>query len=328
MDALRLGEFQLRWSVNEAGHQWIMEEDLSRQPQVELNLPAWPGKITPPVLFHRVHEPLLSQRWESPECTRVRQYAPLSYDGLFRQFANLGDDFDAMQAFANQYGLLTKGQLVTFRARKSDDEPRWTIVEPQVFWQVQIRTMDRLVWLWDRINGPRYELEKIVASTKSRNVDGELAYDVDIHFPAGFDQPVVDPVATINRSGTADRLLPEHEPEGFFPSLFQRQHTVPDPVESATLYLSKELNEILAGHARPVILPWQRGQITIWLDSLLAGMYAQFAIEVAGRSVPIKVCEAQGCGKPFEPTRRSQRFCSPECRNRSWYRQHPKRPRR
>lgn len=325
MDELRLGEFQLLWSVNMAGHRWIMERDLSRQSSIKLNVPSWPGRIVPPVMIRRVHEPLLAARWVRHDGTDTRQYAPLRCEGLFRTFSRLGDDFDAMREFADEYGLLTRGQMATLPPRASDGPALTTIVEPQAFWQTQVRTMARLVWLWDQVRGPKRVLEQFVSCRPSKGFDGELAYDVEVRFPTVLGEPRDGPVATISPTGTASWLLAEHQPEGFFPPLFPPMQTTPDPVLSAHLYVATEVNQILMGHARPVVLPWKRGQITIWLDSLLAGMYAQFALEVAGRSVSVKVCEAQGCGKPFVPKPR-QRFCSDRCRNRDHYRKHPKRP--
>lgn len=93
-----------------------------------------------------------------------------------------------------------------------------------------------------------------------------------------------------------------------------------DVVGPAGYYVHLKVNDRLRGHASPVVLPFRKGEIFMFPDSLLAAVYTLFAMELSGRQRPAIICH--GCDKYFIPKHGRQQFCEEACRKRKWYRDH------
>ena len=70
------------------------------------------------------------------------------------------------------------------------------------------------------------------------------------------------------------------------------------------------------------MLPFRKGDIYLFPDSLKAAIYTLVALELSGRQRPSVICA--GCGSYFIPGHGRQRFCEDACRKRSWHQKHKK----
>ena len=98
-----------------------------------------------------------------------------------------------------------------------------------------------------------------------------------------------------------------------------------DVVEPARYYLCARINERLAGHVKPTLMPFMHMDILMFPDCLLTAMYVLFAMEVSGKTRPAIMC--RGCERYFIPEHASQIFCEATCRKRHWWtKKHGKQP--
>lgn len=129
--------FIFRWTVNEAGHEWLKGAD---------------GKLR---LFPR-HTPGVGIRYYAPE------------PGLFREFAALNPARDAIQEFAGKYGDLFDRWDIMQTPRSA----RFVGGTSLDRWKIKIADMRDIVSIWDQIQDERLaELRKIIV--RSRN---EICY--------------------------------------------------------------------------------------------------------------------------------------------------------
>jgi hypothetical protein len=86
-------------------------------------------------------------------------------------------------------------------------------------------------------------------------------------------------------------------------------------------FVCREVNNKLRGHVNPSVLPFADRRIRHFMDSLLAGLYFEFARELSGRGDATieKECANPQCVQLFRPTRRDRRYCSGPCRSLAGY---------
>lgn len=127
--------FAFRWTVNEAGYEWLNGPD---------------GKLR---LFPR-YQPGLGLRSYTPE------------PGLFREFAELNPTRDNIQHFAEKYGdLFDRWDITHTRVRQDARTVGGTSLDR---WKIKIADMRAIVTIWDHIRDKRLdELRKIIVRTKN-----------------------------------------------------------------------------------------------------------------------------------------------------------------
>lgn len=249
-------------------------------------------------------------RWPHMGGTKGRVYQPLrECTGLFRTFAFTRPDRDSILAFAKRFGRLGCG-TVEIREEGMDPEQKGRFIdfagEPLHIWMTQIRTMRRLVRLWDACCENDVTALAAVIQWKGKS---EVWYKA----PAGKkrepdldpDCPTVEePIATPTHDGSS---LEHFQPgDVFAPALF---------------YLQGQVNRQLA--LMPVRLVWQADEARLRRrlipESLEAALWLQFVEAIDGQK---KYRACKKCGLWFELSpkiaRTSRHFCSGNCRNRAY----------
>ena len=230
------------------------------------------------------------------------QYAPLAVPALHRKFGRLEPTQGRILRFAEEYGLLTGGQPLIYPG-KGQQELRW-FGEPLSLWQAEIAQMSDLLGFWDLARKrPAGPLGKLVIWRND---------------PLGVAVRRRD-----SQSGLVGMRVLASETDTSTASLLNRW-SYGDVVEPAQYYVHLEVNERLRGHVTPAVLPFNKGEILMFPDSLLSAMYTLFALELSGRQRPSIECA--GCGVYFPPQHGSQRYCRQSCRKQRWYHQSPRSP--
>lgn len=126
--------FVFRWTVNEAGYEWLEGAD---------------GKLR---LFPRYKQGL-----------GLRSYTP--EPALFRQFGELNPTRDEIQQFAEKYGdLFDRWDITHTRVRQDARFVGGTSLER---WKIKIGDMRDILTIWDQIQDERLdELRRIIVRTK------------------------------------------------------------------------------------------------------------------------------------------------------------------
>ena len=226
---------------------------------------------------------------------RVRRYAPLADPGLHRKFGDLALTPEAIQAFANDHGLLTRGAVL---ADSDDESQHLQVGEPISLWQDEIATVRHLLTVWDLVQ------------SEATDALGKLISWQDRPAAVFFDE--TEPV-----SGTHHQRVLAHEHDPQTVGLIRRWSSL-DVLEPARYYVHAEINERLRGHASPVVIPFRRGEILFSPDSLLTAINVVFAMELSGRQRPALKCGE--CQRYFIPTHGRQKYCREACRKRRWWR--------
>jgi hypothetical protein len=213
-------------------------------------------------------------------------YNPMRIPGLFLQFAELDQTEDGIEHFANEFGLLTKGETVVL-------QPASTVGNGETFdfWVTEISLMRRIteLWLALRDNGESSALDAI-----SWQGDSLVRYDSQWIASKQINPEVL---ATL-RPG--DRRQP------------------------ARLVIQRTINQKLEGVVSPQLL-WadsshQRLSLYQRPHNLLAAMWLQFARALDGDRTLVR---CQACRNYFEVDspdggRKDKQFCGSACRARDW----------
>jgi hypothetical protein len=206
--------------------------------------------------------------------------------GLFLRFAELEETEDAILSFANEFGQLSKGEMVVL-----EPDSKMGSAETFDLWVTEIQLMRRMTELWRALgdNSKSSALEAILWH-------GDSLVKYDSHWIASK-QLNPELLATL-RPG--DRRQP------------------------ARLVLQRTINEKLQGAVSPQLL-WadsSHRRLSLYQrpHSLLAAMWLQFARTLDGDRTLVR---CQACRNYFEVDspdggRKDKVFCSGACRAREW----------
>jgi hypothetical protein len=286
-----VGAFEFLAFVSGAGYQWVRGRAFFRETEPPPGALLRLEKVKPPVGWYLVPRAV-------PGSATNPQRPLEDHTGLFRDFAQLSPDRDAILAFANVHGPLlnlsylvvpadVRGKLKSSSARPGESLKDWiaAISDMKVlvkFWQAivdrDIDTLSRFVeWSRDRVLyvSPGSKKGAVLASSEVRP----------------------DTFARLQKN---DLLLP------------------------ARLVLRFELNERLARSSattRPHLLLMANTDIRLSLcpANLLAALWLQFAQAFASNH---ELVACRGCGKFFQVGAGSKRradatTCSDACRQRA-----------
>ena len=218
---------------------------------------------------------------------------PFGTDGLFRIFAELDPIEDAIEAFADEFGLL--GHPVMMGAKAGGNE---IVGEPIDRWASQVKRMQAAVRLWDFVQADDF---------------------------AGIEQAISAGVPSVpwGRSiGTAWHSLMDETAIGADYAA-QRMHGW--QVAQALKYIRNQINAGLANCVEPK-LGWDpdggRLRLNVAPASLIGAIWLQFAFAVDS-DARFRRCDT--CGTWFSiapPKRESRKYCSDACRTRAYRERH------
>lgn len=240
-------------------------------------------------------------------------YEPLqNFSGLFRTFAFTRPDRESILDFANRFGRLGCDEMFD-NAELGEIPQKGQFIdhegEPLDTWVAQIRTMRRLVRLWDLCMANDLAGLTALIQWGGPIVDPEVWYRSG---PGRESEPDLDPSCPPVNDLIASPTYHPERLERFRPL---------DRFEPALAYVQQEANKHL--DTLPLRLVWQpeegRLRRKITPPSLKAALWLQFA-EAIDAGKQYRACKA--CGLWFELSpeiaRTSRHFCSAACRNRSY----------
>ena len=294
------GIFAFEWSVHSVGYEW----DADLRPHPDMPLPP----VEPLLDDHLSPDweragPWLVPRWQSEP---PRRYRPLEVPGLHRKFATLTTQ-DTIQRFASKYGQL--GRQVTLCSSAQGGDEDICRGESLAYWRHHISWMDSLIHIWDLIQ---------------REKAGELAEYIRWD-PPTFRYPTVRVCFDLPTRVTEERWIvwPFTHFIGWAGPWASHDLVPPelasvrgDRLEPARYAVCQLINARMANHVQPRLVPWAKGEIALYPDSLLSAMYALFALEVSGKERPPRLCV--GCGKYYSPVHGRQQYCDERCRKRAF----------
>lgn len=274
---------------------------------------------------------------------------------------------DQMCAFANKYGLLGQAQEVIGEdqwepgppvVRRS--RPRLRPAEPLSTWVAEIRRMAILQALWSLVRTEdRRTLRRYIRWRDQGPCAVGIRFDWVLDRPPGLvaGHPAQRPPTQggfyyCDESFSLDVISGAYVPtdqlgvyrnaRGQRVLLYRAEVARQDEWgENALLnswpegdvlgpaygHIAQIVNKRLQGQINPTVLADRRG-LYFQPDSLLATLYALFALELTGRDRARVLCARPGCGNHFIPERQTRQFCSAACRkNASYHRRRGKVPR-
>lgn len=275
--------FQFRQLVHEGGYRWI-----ETRPAFSQGGEGKPGRY-------------LTSGTPLGVAYNAVGYSPLhpSMAALFRTFADLEPTEEAIQAFANEYGLLGD-PVTTWIVLPMEGAASQTIGwgESLRGWTREIHAMRRAVKVWDAARSGDLDFLGSVIQWHPRGVRYEDGRYVE------WLLTVDDPESTLwSRFRQGDVVMPAYE------------------------FVRRTITKHLEGRVSPRML-WEhdRDRITMRMvpHSLVGALWLQFARAVEARS---EFGRCRACGKWFvyEPdtARTNRRYCSDACRFKA-YRQRQK----
>jgi hypothetical protein len=215
--------------------------------------------------------------------SQARKYQPFqSATGIFRNFAALDLKRDAIQTFANEYGMLEERLVVLDGTMRRG--------EPEYLWFEQIREVRRWLDLWDAIQSGSIEMLKDIIKWRDKDA---VMIDYEGH---------QEWIAT-------NALYPELLPRFVSGEL----------VQPALYLLQRVMNEKLEKYKSTPQLLWDNGKLFYFIrpQTLLAAIWLQFALAVDGDR-QYRICG--GCQRWFEigggAKRADSKTCDQTCRKR------------
>jgi hypothetical protein len=291
--------YSFTWAVPEGGYKWIQACALG------------------------THGMENKQRWmltdgRPPGKSHMRKlYSPLTdFPGLYRTFAKLPlGDYEAILAFANQYGNLGIGGFVSPQEPTPPPGPIPLMQgEGRIEWTAAIDDMRQAVMIWDWFTGgdttnlSRYiqwsdaEYEEDGLTTKKA-----ARWDYDSR-----------PDLAKEKFGSSRRCLSAIMP---VLDLFKPR----DVLMPASFLVQRWINDHLTKRAAPhLVYHLHSGKRVIQIvpDSLLTGMWLQFARAIEGNK-EFRACRE--CGRWFELSHRQadgrtkrREFCSDPCKSKDY----------
>lgn len=315
-----LGPFAGTLMVADAGYEWI--EGL----QPEASGPAACGDAGPWLVAP-------GSMGESFPATRKLAFANRN---LHRTFASVRPTQDRIDKFAARYGLLGLG-CPLFDPTIAVQPLRYG--ESFQAWRREITKMAGLVRLWDAVQREdRDTLRPFVTwQAEPRQVVVSFAWSASRLWPEvakehRLAQSRAENISLLreavakDRDGyveiQVDRLASDLL--GIASSEFLDRWEFGDTIEPVRYYIYREVNRVLDGRVKPAVLPYRANDLYFFTDSLLAALYALFALELTGKVRPAIICA--GCGTYFIPDHGGQEYCEERCRKLRWYRDN-RRPR-
>ena len=226
-----------------------------------------------------------------------REYNPLRFAGLHREFAEISYTAEGVLTFASKYGFM--GFNTQMLKRESQVIKRCEAIgEPLQEWYAEIAGVGLLLSLYDQYSSPNsadHNLQSLVWIS-----GGAVSFE---------------PEAMLHRGMEAtgwmyqDILLPLRSPEQ---KLADWDHW------GARFLLEGLLSYALAQLAAPKFSAVPGGQITLVPNSLLGAIYVHFVQEVLGRADPLTRCA--GCGKWFVARHASKMYSSHACKQKAYRR--------
>ena len=262
------------------------------------------------------------------------EFNPIDTVGLYRDFAALdrsrewvGPDspaekyLEATAAFANRYGLLTRGTLIDTKRGLAYGE---TIEQ----WELEIFAVERQVFFWDLLRnyeenpGPLNRRLTRHEADEHNDCSWGFAYDRESALAGSYSHDV-DPVAA--RHGRSRVALPASAVGVLgdsFEGLARGQLDAPSPeVKShAENLLAYDLNRNFRDSTTAVQLvqdPLARKTkhvLSLQATTLVGAVYIQIAQEFLGGP---QAMQCKCCGTWFHPIRKTRMYCSNRCRQRA-----------
>ncbi len=234
---------------------------------------------------------------EDPESsTEPVPNTPLNATGLFRDFATLPLEEDAVLAFANRHGLLTDGRLMVGGYEDGDDDDADFLGEPVSVWLEEISRMRFLHELWRLVQvSDRRRLEQYIKWT-------------EVFQPRGF------------RFDDGEGLFAPRDIMGapWLPRVLRQR----DILFAAQFILDTLVTEQLSGQIETALFRDGQGKPSLRFipRDLRTALWLQFARAIEGNK-EFQQCDQcrmwyEICSR--EGGRSDKRFCSTACRARNW----------
>jgi hypothetical protein len=268
-------------------------------------------------------DPEPGESWLVPKSAEARRYPVLANVRLTAAFQRVALDPTPAQIlrFANQYGALTSGQWLVPRDRRSTTGSRVFTMggspadfgESLSFWQEEAVRFGLLYETWMTVRAAT----EVDAHSPSEVARARDRLSNLVHWGPDDSIRIRSELTTMaggtSRSWTwvTHRDLPGHDEiiAGLPPH---------DLAAAARYHLIVKVNEQLKGRVHPYLLPFRTSTIRFVPDALLAAIYLRFAFEISEGIGRLREC--LGCAQTFVPSRRDQRYCSKNCRERASYR--------
>ena len=267
--------------------------------------------------------------WLIAVSDRRTDYALLRRTSALSDFVKLAKEGtqEAITKFAEQYGQLDLGQPVT----AADGRMQWA--DPLGGWLHGINTLRHLWETWSAVEVLEHEqsygqsavgrMEQLLLDRVSLAEDAILYHAVVTRLPfdtdlfgaslgpctlCGEEQDAVEHVwRRVPRPDTNRPGRPRHD-----------RIARGEAITFARVALAHLISRHLRGRIHLTLLDDGEGAMVRHVpDSLLATLYLQLALRIAGTGLSERVCEH--CREPFFPKRRDQRFCSKKCRELAGY---------
>lgn len=281
--AMTTGPFAFLWQVPTSGFHWDSDMEPIGTSNPESRSPA----------HKHDRAPWLTTSTPMGVGFDARQYSPLTKPQLFREFARLAPSHNLEQyaAFASKWGHL--GYDTVLHYPNLSKQPL-NVGESRDIWDRETAAASLLLHVHDAVSRRDTTLlsEMIVWN------DQAVAFQVPNTWNDPLGQQPGSWSVIAHRSVQSQREL-------------LGRWKVGDLIEPARYYVHKEVNDKLKGRVSPAVLPFRRGEIAFFPESLLASLYLLFALELSGRRQQV---ECQGCGEYFTPGRANQRYHNDRCR--------------
>jgi hypothetical protein len=239
----------------------------------------------------------------------VRQYNPLSFRTLHRQFASLNTQSLETEVlkFTNKYGLL--GRMVALRADPKKS-PGGVEGESLKRWQIEIERIGVLLAIWDLIRVRdagklgqffiwHYNPDYVEVRLKWRYQKG--AYEI-----SRWDGKEKAEGFGHHHTTVAIRSISP---------IFFSEYKGGTSVGPAWWWLGSNLNGHLQG-VHPRFNSCHQTEVTHTPETLLDALWLLFMLEVQGK---VKVTRCNHCGEWFEWERNTKAYCTPNCRSLAFY---------
>jgi hypothetical protein len=216
---------------------------------------------------------------------------------------------DAIQRFANRWGLLGRSHVAISRTKQWADTVQ---AEPLSRWESESLSF-RMLWeTWEAVRTIKFsdshsnlEIRAAQALLQER-IHWRTKSGRSVSYHAEYEDQLINTSVIASAHVRTDLL-----------ELFQHG----DVVGPARYYVHEEVNKRLQGHVDLRVLPTtlesQDGRIRFSPNDLLSAIYVHFAVDLAGGRGLERACLS--CQQPFLARRRDQEFCDKNCRERAGY---------
>jgi hypothetical protein len=216
---------------------------------------------------------------------------------------------DAIQRFANRWGLLGHTRLVIDRAGQW---PTAVSAEPLSLWEHETLSF-RMLWeTWEAVRTIKFsdyhtdrEIRAAQALLRER-ISWRSEHGGSIGYHAEYEGRLIN-MTLITSADFRPELL----------DLFRQG----DVVGPARFYVHETVNELLRGRVDLSVLPTaldsEDGRMRFSPRDLLSAIYVHFALDLAGARGLERTCLS--CQQRFLARRRDQQFCDKNCRERAGY---------